>query len=166
MPFGYLMFGTIWLIGTIGLMVFVIRSLMRRNIFNFRFGFAIAGLTLSAAILVANVVFSNSLNVNPLFTRSDLTGSWMTGSSEFRLEQDGSAIFAFEPTARSRIGVSNGPGYWKRVDDFMISLSNQRNVDQPVLRVIRFNDQYRIVIEDYGDFDQWDGDLGFRKLED
>lgn len=163
-PFGYLAIGPILLAVSIILIVIVFRRIIERDIFDLSFGSAIVGLSFISLVVVANFRFSDKLDLNPSFTEADLIGHWSHGASSLLLKPDGSAEFAFDTRLQSRIGIENGKGYWMKSSDFLISFDNHRRSTQnTILRVILYDTEYRMIIEDFSDYDEWDGDLGFQK---
>lgn len=162
-PFGYLLLALGWIVGMSALAVVMLRGIRRRNFASLRFFVSAAGFCFGALIFVANIVFPDRLEFNPLFSVEDLIGSWAQGASSFDFENGNTATFFLEPELRNRLGVSNGGGYWEKSGDFSISIGNQSVSQTAILRVVRYEDELRIIIQDFSDLDMWDGDLGFRK---
>ncbi len=163
-PFGYLFFALGWVVGMSALAVIMLRCIHHQKVVNF-FGFfaSLTGLCFGALIFVANTVLREQVEFNPLFSKIDLIGGWTNGSSGFELASKNEASFSLEPDLRKLLGILNGEGYWERTGDFDVNIGNQRMSQTTKLRVVRYRDELRIIIQDYPDLDMWDGDLGFGK---
>lgn len=162
-PFGYLLFAVGWVVGMSALAVIMLGGIHRRKFANVGFFASAAGFCLGALIFIANIVFPDRMEYNPLFSGEDLIGSWVHGASYIDFDSESAAIFSLEPEMRNRLGVANGDGSWEKTGDFGISVGNESPSQTAILRVVRYGDELRIIIQDFSDFDMWDGDLGFRK---
>ncbi len=166
-PFGYMFFliyillSSIWAIrGLIGLIV-------TREIRWVRHGLAVALLLLNGLFYFAGHLTSQNLDFNPFSSSEDFVGHWQDGQSRMVLYADGSAEFELTDEYLTRLGVANGQGYWATYRDFNLNISNQSNTEverEKRFRIIKFRDDYRLIIEDYDDRDLWDRHLGFEKL--
>lgn len=112
--------------------------------------------------------------MNPLFEEADTVGEWRDGDSSFILFDDGAAEIKISKSHLRRLQIENGNGVWRRYQDFTVQIQNENSQflpmqggfnRPPLLRVIKFRDEYRIIVQDYVDPDFWDGKLGFKKID-
>lgn len=142
---------------------FLLRCINRRDTFRPKSGFAGLGLVFGALVFVANVVYPDFLDVNPRYSKEDLVGEWRAGTSRLIFDKSGSAIFSLDPTMSSRFQIFNGSGQWMRTGDFEVRVGKRGSPESDSLRVVRYREELRLIIQDFSDFDTWDGDLGFQK---
>ncbi|MFV1761497.1 hypothetical protein VWY69_00235 [Phaeobacter sp. A90a-4k] len=162
-PFGYLFLAVGWVVGMSALAVIMLHGIHRRKVASLGFFASSIGFCFGALIFTANIVFPEQIEINQPFSEADLIGSWTQGASGFVFENENVATFSLESELRDRLGVANGDGHWEKSGDFNISIGNQSISQTATLRVIRSGDELRLIIEDFEDWDMWNGDLGFRK---
>ena len=163
-PFGYLIFYTLCLVAWFWGVKNIISSIRRRNFSSVGFlgGNLAAGFV--SMLFFADLIFSTGLELNPSFGHSEVVGSWADGNSHIQFRPDGTAHFALEKIYADRLGVISEEGTWKKWQDFTIRIADNNSARPlPLLRVIKKYDEYRIIVEDFDDFDMWDHHLGFKK---
>ena len=165
-PFGYGLFLLIWLIITIGSLRKMMILIWRRQYHSSGFYLFSAIFICSIAYLYGTVRYEQNLDMNPVFKDEDIVGRWEYGKAKMILEPSGQAQFSFSKTVSSRVHLHSGNGFWHREGDFNIkihSLNADQSATYGLFRVIKYHDDYRIIIDDFNDPDMWDGSLGFRK---
>lgn len=167
-PFGYLIYAVMWLVVSLWAIVTIVRLCWTGRFGSIKLYVASALLFLSAATIYSNMMFDKYLDLNPGFADADIIGTWRDGNSEFTLLETGRTIIDLTDEHRYRLDVENGEGTWQKIYDFNIKISDAQ--EKPgsktgLLRVIRFNEKYRIIIDDFDDPDMWDGDLGFKRVD-
>jgi hypothetical protein len=165
MPFAYLGFFTMAVLALIvGLILFGLGLRFRRWIM------AVAGVGIAAlvvTIIAANIVFSDHLDLNPVFSEQNIIGQWDDDDgSHLDINADHCVHFRFGPRYSGRASPATGDGTWKRSDDFEITIvpSNRSGASIPPLRVIAFNGKTHLILEDFTDTDGWDHHLGFHRV--
>ncbi len=163
-PYGHLLSTTAWIVVSLGVLLFVLRSIRLGGLATRRTGIGIIALLLSTPVTYANLTIPDAVDFNPNFTAADLVGNWKMEGSQLQLESDGTANFRLEPKFSTRSGLGNGKGIWKKISDGNISAANTPPLTgKALLRIIRHRREIRIIIEDTDTPQLWDGDLGFRK---
>ncbi len=165
MPFGYLaFFGVAVLALIVGLILFGLGLRLRRWILVISGG-GIAALVVT--VIGANIVFSRHLDLNPTFSEQNVVGQWDDDdSSHLEINADHSLRFHFGSRYAGRVSPVAGDGIWKRSGDFDIAVvpSHRARSQMPPLRVIAFNGQTHLILEDFTDTDGWDHHLGFHRV--
>lgn len=94
---------------------------------------------------------------------ADIIGTWRDGESTLELKSDQTFVAEFkEPGQSLRIGFPNGHGTWE-LKASNVHLLNDDGKKAVPLRVVKFRNLYRLIIDDFGDPDLWDGKFGFRR---
>jgi hypothetical protein len=127
--------------------------------------FGILSVALVAVFLHASI--RNSVEINPVFEESDILGDWEDSDSQLRLSQDGKLSFKLAPRySKKSDHILSGEGSWAREGDFNIRIVTNIPMNFSLyMRVIQFNGNYRIIHEDFEDFDEWDHHLGFQRKQ-
>ena len=165
-PFGYGLFLFIWIIITIGSFRKMVIMLFRGQLESPRLYLFSAIFICCIAYLYGAFRYDKNLDMNPIFKDEDVVGMWQYGEAKMILEQSGQARFLFDDAIENRIHMNSGNGYWSREGDFNLVIADH-DTDQSsyeLFRVIKYHDNYRIIIADFDDPDMWDGSLGFRKV--
>ncbi len=111
----------------------------------------------------ANVLFESMIEFNPsAVNRQDLHGLWSDRGTTLQVNADGTLDLKAKQPLATRIGATQATGTWS-IDDWNLRLRTASGTSLTLLRVIQFGKTYRLIIEDYGDPDCWDGRLGFRR---
>lgn len=164
-PFGYLIFFIVCLSVGIWAIKNIVRLCWLKDFKKPKLYVALGLLMLESAYIYINIANSEMINMNPVFSESDIVGNWVDGESTITLSQDGKATIQLGRKYLSRLQIDNGDGYWRKQQDFNIFIGSN-TVDTVsktgVLRVITCNNKYRIIIENH-DPDMWDGDIGFKR---
>jgi hypothetical protein len=163
-PFGYaLFFLLLCLMASVGLLVFIV-GLLRRHTQSGRLVACAGWLMLCGAIIVyaANWLFEARLDLNPSVQPKELAGEWNDGKARLHLRDNGTFELEASGKLARRLGAQRAAGQWS-LDDYNLHLQTPAGHPHAALRVIRFGQHYRIIIDDFGDFDAWDGRLGFKQ---
>jgi hypothetical protein len=163
-PFGYLLFFFICLVAALWLVTNIIRSTLRRNFLSVPFLGGVSGLGFLALVFYANL--AQDLDLNPPFTEADIVGRWIDGDSTLQLNPSGTVHFVFGTQYRYTREPVTGDGTWSRRSDFTIQItSNEPDQTMPILRIVKSNTKYRIILDLRDDPDMWDRHLGFRRSD-
>lgn len=160
-PFGYIAFwGGLLLVASIGLAL-AVSAAVRPRLRPWGF---VVGLGLLSAVGVfagANIWFDVALELNPHpIDGSEILGTWRDGNAVLIVDLDGT--FRLDPGwLADRLGGGSSQGRWI-LDDWNLDLFEDTGRNVARLRVIQFAREYRIIVNDFGDPDVWDGRLGFR----
>lgn len=164
-PFGYLAFAMmLCVVAAAGLLLFVAGLFLRKSILGRVM--AVVGWVVFCGVvvvIVANLLFDSRLNMNPTRVTSEaLIGEWLDGKTSLRLAADGSFTLQASGRLIRRLGTRNASGNWSQHDS-RLHLRTTSGQELSPLRVIQFGKQYRIIVDDFGDPDEWDGRLGFKR---
>ncbi len=163
-PFGYVMF-FIFCVVIIGLGIKnIISSLYHKKFLQFRFVASVFAIFFVSTVITANVMFENRLDLNPFFDESDVIGSWKDDNSIIQFKDDKTVYFSFGERYVNRVKLASGEGTWSKHKDFNIEIIDTTKARSlPLLRMIKIQDEYRIILDDFEDPDMWDHHLGFKK---
>ena len=163
-PFGYAMFYSFWLAVFAISATVILRSIIKKHTWRLRFLASVLAMTSAVLIVGANIVFENGLNLNPATVTFNPIGVWTDADSTIEFRPDGTASFEFGRRYADRTKPRQGEGIWRLSGDFNISIVNSNATRSlPPLRVISMRDEFRLILEDFDDFDMWDNHLGFKK---
>ena len=165
-PFGYLLFFMAWISLCIWAIKNITTMVWRREFRSVKLYAMMILLVVNFGYAYASIIYSENIDLNPSFSEMDLVGEWVDGSSKVVLSKEGKAELYLSKDHLARLEIENGSGYWYKEHDFNILIGSTavHNVSKSgVLRVIKYGESYRIIIEDYGDRDMWDGHLGFKR---
>lgn len=160
-PFAYLGFCCVSVSAVAAGTVLIVQGLRKRPRSRWRIAVGAIVLCGMAVQFTANLVFDSMIEFNPSpINKQDLEGLWFDGGTSLQLNADGTFdLKAKEPLA-ARIGATQATGTWS-IGDWNLRLETASGTSLTPLRVIQFGKTYRLIIEDYGDPDCWDGRLGF-----
>ena len=166
-PFGYLLFYLILILTGVWALKNIIQLLWYGKYKNIKLYFSLIILIFNGLYLYSDKIYDDYLELNPSFSESELIGHWLDEDSLITFEPEGKARFVFREEYKKRLGIDkNGEGYWEKVNDFNIYIGikpKEKDSKVNLLRVIKYKNIYRIIIDDFDDPDMWDGHLGFRK---
>lgn len=162
-PFAYLGFCCVSVAAVVAGAILMVQGLRKRP--RSRWTIAIGAVVLcgTAMQFTANIVFESMIEFNPSpISAKDLEGVWSDRGTTLQINADRTFdLKAKEPLA-TRLGATQATGTWS-IDDWNLRLETASGTSLTPLRVIQFGQTYRLIIEDYGDPDCWDGRLGFRR---
>ena len=116
--------------------------------------------------IIVTVIVDVKTEFNPIVDRQELVGKWEYSNCILTLSYDNTYYINVEnEELKKRLRVKSSTGHWTKAD-WNLDLNDNSGNQLTNLRVIKFNNEYRIIIEDFLDFDMWDGDLGFKKASD
>lgn len=159
-PFGYLLHFLLLLIFAVYSIIQLLKFLMPR--FRKSAKPLIGGIlaVYVALTLYADIELNGYEWNNHYATEADLVEEWKDGSSILNLNKSGTFQAVFNKNHSARIGFKEGKGTWYVNDSaIFLSLSPKRIS----LRVTKFRNLYRLIIDDFGDPDMWNGKLGFKR---
>jgi len=159
MPFGYLFFFLFWLYVGVWSIKKIYKCLRAKEFTKPKLYIAATILLLNLSYMYSNVLFTEALNFNPFFKEADVVGKWIDGESSIELLANGQVTLKLNKDYEERLHLISGSGSWYKEYDFNIIISNSSHT---VMRVIKYNQEYRMIVDDYGDPDAWDGSLGFK----
>jgi hypothetical protein len=164
-PFGYFIFyGFVFALVTAGITSLGLSYFLPKA----RLPLGVVGLLSVALVtLFFYTETTNSVELNVVFEQSDILGDWEDGDSQLRFLANGKLHFILAPRYLSgSSGQTSGVGSWEREGDFNIRIVAKDPVNFSLhMRVIQFNDSYRIIHDDFEDFDEWDHHLGFQRKQ-
>lgn len=167
-PFGYLLFSIAWLVLTVSGIITILVLAWKKKYRSPKLYLMLSLVALNFGYAYVNIYYGSDLDLNPLFSESELIGEWGDGKSKMLLLENGKAKLFLSPKHRKRLEIDNGSGYWYKENNFNLIIgSNERDRESKnaLFRVIKYGKNYRIIIEDYEDLDQWDGGLGFKQSQ-
>lgn len=178
-PFGYFLFFAAWLGLSVWAVIKIVIMMWRREFRSIKLYTMLVVLGLTFGYAYSSVVYSRKINFVPSFSEADLIGEWVDGDSKLVLFSGGGVEFLLSDDHLTRLGMDNGKGYWHKEHGYFVILGSSTesggindgvndyvsNIpDNGELRLIKYGEHFRIIIEDYGDPDMWDGHLGFKQV--
>lgn len=157
-PFGHLLLALALLVAIFGGLVLTASGLRAR-----RRGRAACGAALTALSGIAgwvNIVADETLDVNPLLTRSAIVGEWRDGEASLLLIDDG----GYRCVGGGACSSIAPAGRWERLGDFELALkpvaTTSTAASAQIRRIVSYQGQLRMT--EMPDMDAWDGRLTFR----